>query len=128
MSRILFIEDQYENIKILVNWINRAYYENMLKIDVMMKTDDSTDFGKIASSYDAFFIDIELANKSKDDGVSVIKKLIEADGNTFSKIAIISGHSELSELVEKEKLPSKFVIDKPIEKDNLLSVFKKMGI
>lgn len=124
MRKVIFFEDEFYNLEILVSWINRTVYDNKLLIEVVLKTTEATDYKSISESYDAIFVDIELANKSKDDGISVVKKLIQLNKKCIGKIAIISGHSGLGELLAKENLSMISVYEKPLEKDVLIKALE----
>jgi len=125
-KKILFFEDQFDNIKSAVDWANRKDFQNTLEVDCVVKTDEKYDFAKTAAVYDVIFVDIELANRSCDDGIGVINKLIAASGTVKNKIVVISGHSEVKEFLSSAGLSKLPVLEKPISKAGL--VFEIMRV
>jgi DNA-binding NtrC family response regulator len=127
MCNICIFEDQYENIQPLFNWVSKGSFSGKLKITNYVKTEVWTNYLDITSKFDVIFVDIELANKSADDGIGVIKKLILSDENVIQKIIIITGHSGIKELIAQSGIPTTIeIIEKPITKEQLLNVLKRI--
>ncbi len=126
MSKVFFFEDQYDNIRSAVDWANRKDFGNSLIIEHVVKTDDKFDYANIVNNYDVIFVDIELANRSIDDGIGVIKKLLAVSDLARRKIIVISGHSEVKDLLCDEGLSKIPVLGKPISKDGLVFEIKRV--
>jgi CheY-like chemotaxis protein len=126
MSKLFFFEDQYDNISFVVDWVNEEDFNNSLIIEHVLKTHANFDFSKIAANYDVIFVDIELANRSCDDGIGVIKKLIAVSNVVRNKIIVISGHSEVHELLLAAGLKDIPVLAKPIPKAALVFEIKRV--
>jgi DNA-binding NtrC family response regulator len=126
MSKIFFFEDQYDNIRFAIEWANRADFDNTLSVEYVLKTDAKFDFERVASSFDVVFVDIELAKRSFDDGIGVINKLIAASAAVRSRIVVISGHSEVNELLLEAGLKDIPVLAKPIPKESLVFEIRRV--
>jgi CheY-like chemotaxis protein len=126
MSKVFFFEDQFDNIRGAIEWANRKDFANALIIESVLKTDESFDFAKVANTFDVIFVDIQLANRSYDDGIGVIKKLLAASSTVRNKIIVISGHSEVNDLLSDAGFKDIPVLAKPIPKENLVFEIKRV--
>lgn len=124
MKKVLIIEDEFEQLEESFNYVNDIYYNNDLQFCVVTKSQDIAPFSSIRN-YDYVFVDIKLDPETMLDGYGILKK-IETENLAVKKIVILTANNRISEMLPSRQVKGSYpVLTKPIDIDELVSVFKE---
>lgn len=121
--KIAIFENEYEQVRTSFELVNELFFENSLKYDVFVSSQDFGDFKNIIQ-YSLILIDIDLSLKSELDGYSLIKEILKIKTN--AKIIILTGASRVSEKLKELKMPNYPILLKPLSYQNIYDEFKKI--
>lgn len=113
--KVLFIENDFQNLKHTVDLFNIVNLNNNLTYDVVTKSQD-IDYNNI-NDYDFIIVDIHLT-KSYEDGFQIIEKMLNNHNVNNEKIIILSGMSDVNEQISERKLNVN-IIKKPLRINDL---------
>lgn len=120
MSRIAIFENEYKEIKDTLILLNLLHFHEKLQFKIY-QTSQEFKIEKI-DDFDLFLIDIDLSLKSDQDGISLIKTILQQ--KDIAKIIIITGSSNIDIKMKEKGINDIPIIEKPLDIDELAKAIK----
>lgn len=122
--RILVIEDMVETISGAFELAALSEFNENMKFDFKRKSQD-VDYENI-NDYALVFVDIELANGSKEDGFAVIRRLLNSGLYPLERTLILTGNTVIEEKLKENNInPDIEVVKKPVNYEDIGKVLKR---
>lgn len=122
--RILVIEDMVETISGAFELAALSEFNENMKFD-FKRTSQDVDYENI-NDYALVFVDIELANGSKEDGFAVIRRLLNSGLYPLERTLILTGNTVIEEKLKENNInPDIEVVKKPVNYEDIGKVLKR---
>ena len=122
--RILVIEDMVETISGAFELAALSEFNENMKFD-FKRTSQDVDYENI-NEYALVFVDIELANGSKEDGFAVIRRLLNSGLYPLERTLILTGNTVIEEKLKENNInPDIEVVKKPVNYEDIEKVLKR---
>ena len=122
--RILVIEDMVETISGAFALAALSEFNENMKFD-FKRTSQDVDYENI-NDYALVFVDIELANGSKEDGFAVIRRLLNSGLYPLERTLILTGNTVIEEKLKENNInPDIEVVKKPVNYEDIEKVLKR---
>lgn len=122
--RILVIEDMVETISGAFELAALSEFNENMKFD-FKRTSQDVDYENI-NDYALVFVDIELANGSKEDGFAVIRRLLNSGLYPLERTLILTGNTVIEEKLKENNInPDIEVVKKPVNYEDIEKVLKR---
>ena len=122
--RILVIEDMVETISGAFELAALSEFNENMKFD-FKRTSQDVDYENI-NEYALVFVDIELANGSKEDGFAVIRRLLNSGLYPLERTLILTGNTVIEEKLKENNInPDIEVVKKPVNYEDIGKVLKR---
>ena len=116
--RILVIEDMVETISGAFELAALSEFNENMKFD-FKRTSQDVDYENI-NDYALVFVDIELANGSKEDGFAVIRRLLNRGLYPLERTLILTGNTVIEEKLKENNInPDIEVVKKPVNYEDI---------
>lgn len=118
MTKILFIEDEYNAIKDAIDYLIEI--ENYsINYEIEETCNKYIDNLKPLYNYDIIYIDVKLRNDSRKDGVDFAKYISETNADLLERIVITTGNIDISIRLNEIGLNNIRVTKKPLTFNNI---------
>ena len=122
--RILVIEDMIDTIRGAFELAAISEFNENMSFIFCPRSQD-VDYGSI-NDFALIFVDIELAKGSKEDGFSILRRLLYERHYPLNRTIILTGNTVVNEKLEENSIdPKILVVKKPVNYDDIAKVLKE---